>query len=213
MAYIYAMSDMHGDMDAFERALSVVDLSDSDSRLVFCGDYMAPPGTDTTMVRYIMKFQNDNPGQVVALMGNHELMYLEDHTDTASDDDPVTAWLRELPYYWETNEQIFVHAGVDEEAGEFWRYGSEDAYFCEKFPWSTGAFLKDVVAGHVGTSTIAGDPRFHDVYWDGQSHFYLDGSVHVSHQIPVLKYDTVSKRYTCYRLDADGAPEEHEPML
>lgn len=213
VAFIYAMSDMHGDMEAFDRALSVVDLDDPANRLVLCGDYMAPPDTDTAMIRLIMGIQGEHPGQVIALMGNHELAYLEDHRAVASADDPVVAWLRELPYYWETDTQIFVHAGVDEEAQDLWRYGSEDAYFCEKFPWSTGTFLKDVIAGHVGTATIADDPWFHDVYWDGQSHYYLDGSVHVSHRIPVLKYDTVARRYTCFRFGADGSVEEHEPML
>ena len=33
-------------------------------------------------------------------------------------------WLRTLPYYYKTETQIFVHAGVDEEAEDWWEYGT-----------------------------------------------------------------------------------------
>ena len=36
---IYAMSDIHGCIDAFEKSLSFVDLSDGHSMLILCGDY------------------------------------------------------------------------------------------------------------------------------------------------------------------------------
>ena len=29
-------------------------------------------------------------------------------------------WIEQMPSYFETENQIFVHAGVDEEAGEYW---------------------------------------------------------------------------------------------
>lgn len=104
-------------------------------------------------------------------------------------------WLRGLPYYYETETQIFVHAGVDEEAGEYWKWGTEDRYYTEKYPAATGRFYKDVIAGHVGTSWLAGDPDFHDVYWDGESHYYIDGTVKKSGALPVLAYDEGSGRY------------------
>ena len=33
-------------------------------------------------------------------------------------------WIQQMPLYFETKSQIFVHAGVDEEAGEYWDVGS-----------------------------------------------------------------------------------------
>lgn len=210
MAFIYAMSDMHGEMEAFKRALSVVDLEDSDNMLVLCGDYMPAPDIDTTMVEAIMQLQEEHPWQVIALCGNHELHYIDDHAFVGNGVDPALDWMRSLPFYYETDAQIFVHAGVDEEAGDLWKWGTEDACFCEKFPWDTGKFLKDVVAGHTGTRIIAGDPDFHEVYWDGESHYYLDGTVYVSHNIPVLKYDTKHQRYTAFTFDEDGMVTEYE---
>lgn len=211
MAYIYAMSDMHGDMEAFEQALSVVDFDDPDNLLVLCGDYMAPPDDDLTMIHAIMELQEAHPDQVIALAGNHEHLFVEQWLGSGSDyeKDPAFAWMRKLPYVYETDTQIFVHAGVDEDAGEWWKWGTSDDFLCMKFPWTTGQFLKDVIAGHTGTHTISGDPDFHDVYWDGESHYFLDGSVHLSHRIPVLKYDVDKKRYTAFRFDDAGNAEEY----
>lgn len=211
MPYLYAMSDMHGDMEAFERSMAVVDLSHPESKLILCGDYMPPPDGDFTMIRGIMRLQEAHPGQVIALMGNHEYRFVEEHRFSEHEDDPAFAWMRELPLYYETPTQIFVHAGVDEEAEDLWKWGTEDACFCEKIPWSEGPFLKDVIAGHIGTYNMAGDEGFHEVYWDGASHYYLDGTVHRSHMVPVLKYDIERKRYTAFTFDAEGVPEEYVP--
>lgn len=116
-------------------------------------------------------------------------------------------WLKKLPYYYETDKQIFVHAGIDEEAGEYWRLGTPESTFVGKFPASKGPFLKDVIAGHIGTYSISGDRSFHDVYWDGASHYYIDGTVYVSGRIPVLMYDEETGKYTAL----GGAKQEGRP--
>ncbi|WP_172623397.1 hypothetical protein [Arabiibacter massiliensis] len=117
-------------------------------------------------------------------------------------DAPTLRWLRQLPLYYETDAQIFVHAGIDEEAGEYWKVGTEDHFFHSKFPCTFGAFEKDIVAGHVGTYRMCGENR---VFWDGQSHFYLDGTTETSHIVPVLKYDTETGVYTSFeKVDFGG---------
>lgn len=116
-------------------------------------------------------------------------MVLENHR-------ALIIWLRGLPYYYETDRQIFVHAGVDEEAGEHWRLATPEHTFAWKFPASKGPFVKDVIAGHAGTYSISGDRSFHDVYWDGASHYYIDGTVYVSGHLPVLMYDEKTGKYT-----------------
>lgn len=210
MTLIYAMSDMHGDMEAFERAMSVVDLDDTNNMVIFCGDYMLPPDGDFTLIREIMKMQDQHPGQVIALMGNHEHRFIEEYRFSDYKEDPAFAWMKRLPYYYETESQIFVHAGVDEEAWDLWKVGTPEEDLCEKTPWSEGKFLKDVIAGHIGTYNMAGDETFHNVYWDGESHYYLDGTVQKSGQIPVLKYDVDRKRYTAFAFDKEGNATEYE---
>ncbi len=107
----------------------------------------------------------------------------------------LVAWLRGLPYYYETERQIFVHAGIDEEAGEWWSLGTPEYVFTQKYPPTRGRFCKDIVAGHVGTANLAGDPEFHGVYFDGESHYYIDGTVAVSGKLPILAYDEATGRY------------------
>lgn len=104
-------------------------------------------------------------------------------------------WMKRLPYYYNTDTQIFVHAGVDEEAGDWWNVGTPDYYFTGKYPPTLGEFYMDIIAGHTATSSIVGESEFHDVLYDGQSHYFVDGGVERSGKIPVLVYDEKKKKY------------------
>lgn len=73
---IYAMSDIHGCIDAFEKSLSFVDLSDGHSMLILCGDYCDRGPASLEVYQKIMGLQRDYPNQVIALRGNHEEMLL-----------------------------------------------------------------------------------------------------------------------------------------
>lgn len=118
----------------------------------------------------------------------------------------LIGWLRQLPCFYETEGQIFVHAGIDEEAGDWRREGALESTFVWKYPPTFGHFSKDIIAGHVGTAGISGDRAFHDIFWDGQSHYYIDGTVLRSGRIPVLVCDTETGSY--YSLGPD-TPSPH----
>jgi Calcineurin-like phosphoesterase. len=118
---------------------------------------------------------------------------LENHKD-------LVQWMKHLPYYYETETQIFVHAGINEEAGNRWKQATSEDDFVNKYPASFGKFYKDIIAGHIATSSLAGDPDFHGVFWDKQSHYYIDGTAGISHCIPLLKYDTEKREYTAIRI-------------
>ena len=70
----------------------------------------------------------------------------------------LVEWLVGLPYHFETERQIFVHAGVQEAAGTRWEQRTPAMWFANKYPPSRGHFYKDVVAGHISTAQIAKDP-------------------------------------------------------
>lgn len=78
--------------------------------------------------------------------------------------------------YYEIDSQIFVHASVDEDAGEYWMWGTSDDIFLGKLPTTKGKFYKTVNAGHVGTSTwnLADDREYHDIFYDGECHYHLE---------------------------------------
>lgn len=194
------MSDIHEELSLFKESLSLVDLNEN-NQLILLGDYIDIHSQDLSILYFIKELQEKHKEQVIVVLGNHEFMLLEDIQSKACsfNDTAVIDWLKGLPFYYETDTQIFVHAGVDEEAEELWKWGSEDYYFCSKYPHTTGKFFKDIIAGHITTSEITGTADYHNVFWDKQSHFYIDGDTRVSKTIPVLKYDTVSGEYSSFK--------------
>lgn len=212
---IYAMSDIHGCYTAFEEALSLVDLS-GDNKLILLGDYIHGGGDSYRVLDRIIELQRKyGSDKVIALMGNHEEMALggscrisEHRTehgwnidyDEDDRDDVYINWMANLPLYYTEGNTIFCHAGIDEDAEEFWEVGTDEYTFMWKYPAQTGKFecgdleIK-IVAGHVGTAEISGNPRFHDVYFDGESHYYIDGTVLDSGEIPVLAVDIENNKY------------------
>ncbi|MCC3865673.1 metallophosphoesterase [Terrisporobacter petrolearius] len=197
---IYAISDIHGCLEQFEYSLELIDLSDN-NMLILLGDYIHGPNSYGVLNK-IMDLQNKyGRDKVIALMGNHEEMAIrgrwaiDEDRNQGEEDDRYITWMMSLPYYYVTDQQIFCHAGIDEEAEDMWEYGTDDYTFIEKFPAETGEFYMDIIAGHVGTSVISQNPRYHDIYFDGQSHYYIDGTVLESGIIPVIAVDTEQNKY------------------
>ena len=258
---IYAMSDIHGCIDALKKQLTYVDLSE-ENRLVLLGDYIDYGRSSGQVLRFVYDLQKEyGEEKVVVLKGNHEAMFLEWIDDFNKELTPImeamaydswlktdskhrynafrtlvseeqfarlleiekdasfakinteavkmvletsgdlVKWIRTLPSYYETETQIFVHAGVDEEAGEYWKWGTGDDYLLWRFPATFGAFCKTIIAGHVGTGRITRDKHFHDIYYDGASHYYIDGSVYKHGKLLLLAYDEEDEKY--YQIEGD----------
>lgn len=219
---IYAMSDIHGCYASFVAALELVDLS-GDNKLLLLGDYVHGGEDNYGVLDRIIALQRKyGTDKVIALRGNHEDMAIEgswrisenksaDSYDIDYDeddrDDKYLSWMEDLPYYYVEGNTIFCHAGIDEEEGEYWEYSTDEETFTSKFPPQTGKFHcgdmdMKIVAGHVYTSEIAGDNSFHEIYFDGESHYYIDGKVLASGEIPVLAVDTENDKY--YRVTESG---------
>lgn len=219
---IFCMSDIHGCLAEFEEALSLVmeHLEEAETMLILMGDYIHGGSDNYGVLDKIMKLQNlYGSDKVLALMGNHEEFVLwgdstinhmiktfdEEHFIDEGMEEKYVQWMENLPRYYTVGNTIFVHAGIDEEAGDLWEWGTGDEIFVGKYPAETGkieGLAMKVVAGHVGTAEIAGNPRFHDIYYDGASHYYIDGTVLDSGVIPVLMVDTDTDTY--YRVTETG---------
>ncbi len=204
---IYAMSDIHGCLAEFNDALALVDLS-GENILILLGDYIHGPDSYGVLNKIISLQRRYGTDKVVALMGNHEewavngMWGICDDDESDGMDDQYFVWLSELPRYYATEHQIFCHAGVNEDAGELWEEETDDYTYIEKSPAQTGHFYLDIIAGHTATSEISANPHFHDIYFDGESHYYIDGTVLDSGEIPVLMYDTETEIY--YRVTDIG---------
>ena len=211
---IYAMSDIHGYLNEFEYALSKVDLS-GDNMLILLGDYIHGPDSYGVLDRIMGLQEKYGTEKVIALLGNHEEMavnsswnigekrFVIDDNYDRNEDDKYIEWMSKLPLYYVVGNTIFAHAGIDEEAAAegYWELGTGDYYYTSKFPADIGKidnFDMKIVAGHVGTYKIARSNCYHDIYYDGGSHYYIDGTVKLSGEIPVLMYDTEKDNY--YRI-------------
>lgn len=98
--------------------------------------------------------------------------------------------------YYETETQIFVHAGIDEEAGKLWKELTNSEIFTNKFPITTGRFHKAIISGHIASWEVAKDRRYlGKIYYDSKSHYFIDGDVTNSKTIPVLYYYTITQKY------------------
>lgn len=216
---IYCMSDIHGCLEAFEEALPLVEkhLSEAGTKLLLLGDYIHGGVDNFGVLDKIMSLQNEyGSDKVIALMGNHEeFVILGDSTinhlnrtdyDTKHiEDNQYIQWMKKLPRYHTEGNTIFVHAGIDEETRDWWELGTVEYIYTSKSYAETGKIEgldMKVVAGHVSTAEIAKDPSFHDIYYDGKSHYYIDGEVLKSGYIPVLMVDTETDKY--YRVTKTG---------
>lgn len=209
---IYCISDIHGCLFELEEALFQIleHLNEDDTKLVLLGDYIHGGGNDYEVLDRIMSLQDKynkyGEEKVIALRGNHEDFVLDGYSCINEEnndylegiDDKYYEWMHGLPLYYVEDNTIFVHAGIDEEAGEDWEWGTSDEIFTGKYPPSVGkidGLNMKVVAGHVGTSELANDLNFHDVYYDGYSHYYIDGSTVKSGVLPILLVDTDKDKY------------------
>ena len=223
MSYLYAMGDPHGCMDVFERALSAVDLEAPGNMLYLLGDYVPhqrpfEPEAEfmarcEESLDFVKSFCLNHKERTVALLGNNDYLLLEGvRAGRSSLRRDLAAWLCGLSLYAETDRQIFVQAGIDEDADDLWKWGTDPATFIMKFPPTFGSFRKDIVAGHVGVREITGDPLFRGVVWDGRSHYYVDGTTEGTGVIPILRYDTERCLYAS-AVATEDAVSPFEPVL
>lgn len=134
--------------------------------------------------------------QQVAPVLSEDSINMECAQMVLSANEELIRWLRERPYYYQTEKQIFVHAGIDEEAGEWWEQVTPESTFVGKYPVTTEPFYKDIISGHVSAAKIAGDPAYTGRLWyDGASHWFLDGTVRKTGRIPLLAYDETTGEY------------------
>lgn len=205
---IYCMSDIHGFIDEFKENLSIIadNLKCEDSKLILLGDYIHGGNGGYEVCNAIIRLQEKyGTDKVIALLGNHERWCLEgrmpvDESSSFNEkfESVLLDWFSELPLYHVIENNIFVHAGIDEEAGDLWELGTNDYYFTDKYPADIGrveGLDKNIIAGHIGTWDIAKNDTFHDIYYDGYCHYYIDGTTYVSSIIPMLKIDTAKGTY------------------
>lgn len=150
---IYAIADLHGRYDLFEKAMMAIaeDADTSNYKVITLGDYIDRGPDSKKLIENLKEIQETLQGDFICLQGNHEAMMVETirtplnpewwignggdatlksygsvmmplkidfYTTHYLDYDPHVVpqehveWISNLPLYYETEKQVFVHAGL-----------------------------------------------------------------------------------------------------
>ena len=119
-------------------------------------------------------------------------------------------WMSRLAPYLKTARLVVVHSGIDESQGAEWELATPLERMIAGRETPCGPFALDVVCGHTPAAMVAekvtGDGSVEGVWWDGASHFYVDGATAYTHRLPTLVCDEAEGRHL--ELDGCGRPRE-----
>lgn len=197
-----AISDIHGEIDMFNRLLEKVKYTPSTDQLILLGDYVDRGPHSKEVLNRVIALKEEG---AIVLRGNHDEMMVE-VAETESERawrrwerngsiytlhsyDPTikertlpqsevfdthVEFIQQLDYYYETDDHIFVHAGVDpnkplEERDPYDLVWIRDQFY-EKYQGE-----KTVIFGHTRTARLHGDPTNHEIYFGENNVIGIDG--------------------------------------
>ncbi len=174
---IFVVGDIHGHYEKLVSLLSALPWRRDEDMLVFLGDYIDRGKRSKDVVQYLIDLR-DGGGKIVFLLGNHEKLLLDYYASGSDHDlklwrsfggwetiesytNGVGVWGRPsflprshldffrtlLPYY-ETENYIFVHAGLRDGVPLSQQKVDDLLWIRRSFTESNHSFGKTVVFGH-----------------------------------------------------------------
>ncbi len=160
---IYAIGDIHGCLDPLRGLMDQLRLSEEDE-LVFVGDYVDRGPDSKGVIDYLLTLR----GRYTFLMGNHERMFLdflqgkdrflflynggaatlESYGGLGRIPAAHLDFLNRLHLYYETEEHLFVHAGIRPGIPLQEQDPKDLLWIREEFYAYPGRYPKTVVFGH-----------------------------------------------------------------
>jgi serine/threonine protein phosphatase 1 len=170
---IFAVGDIHGCFEKLETLMGILDINPGQDVLVFVGDYIDRGPRSKDVVSYLIELGGRHD-HVVFLKGNHEFLlerYLkgtESHMFLANGGDAtLDSYMRaggglgdqiippdhrtffdSLRYYYQTDDYIFVHAGLKPGITLKRQKESDLLWIRDEFIYSDVDFGRQVVFGH-----------------------------------------------------------------
>lgn len=211
---ILAISDIHGCYNEFNKLLGKVHYDSSKDQLILLGDYVDRGKDSKKVVEFVKELvytygaialrgnhdqlfldflKKDDYWATYNFLRNGGLSTLESYGDATKEGARDNIWfnypehidfLDDLPYYYETEEYIFVHAGVNVFL-ENWKNTIKD-----EFIWIREQFLdydhnadKTIVFGHTPTINLQSTE---DIYF-GNMKIGIDGGCTYGFQLNCLE--------------------------
>jgi serine/threonine protein phosphatase 1 len=175
-ADIYAIGDIHGNLDLLQRLLEKIQPDLARDQLVFMGDYIDRGPDPKGVVDYVLDLQRlADPQPVICLKGNHEAMFLNflkgqdpqlfmfngglntlrgywgedwDYQDQLVLPPEHRKFFEELRLYYETPDYLFVHGGLKPGVPPAEQEEDDLLWIRGDFIASMEDFGKKVVFGH-----------------------------------------------------------------
>jgi hypothetical protein len=154
---VLAVSDIHGCYEQYSAFLNWA--KGSGARVLVCGDMIDRGPNDLGVLERTYDLLQDPEswglGSFTALLGNHEILFLnaiegygwDDWVRNGGDWENVNKlkshaeWIRELPYYSIIGDTLFSHSGVF--PGRDPQEHMVSSTLREQFVWNRGSFLRD----------------------------------------------------------------------
>lgn len=207
------ISDIHGELEMFEELLEKVEYDSVEDQLVLLGDYVDRGPNSSGVVNKVMALKEEG---AIVLRGNHDdmLVAAANNEENAwqrwskngalptlksydkdidsmvlpntEEFDKHVRFLSSLDYYYETEDYIFVHGGVDPSTS----LAETDPYVLvwirEKFHKGyTGE--KTVVFGHTRTLILHQDEDNNEVFFGDNRIIGVDGGAVYGGQLNCLE--------------------------
>lgn len=173
MRKIFAIGDIHGTADKLSALMKKIPIDYNSDLLVFIGDYIDRGPSSFEVVDYLVELKKEHP-DIVFLKGNHEDMlqkYLAGNDrftylfnggqktldsylnrKNKSEFSPIPSshidFYESLVLYFQTDDYIFVHAGMRENVPLKQQKPQEILWIREDFIHSKFDFGKRVIFGH-----------------------------------------------------------------
>lgn len=109
MERILAISDIHGQADAFVRLLQFADYNPRHDRLFLLGDYIGKGANSLETLELVEQLVQNG---AIAIRGNHEQRAIKQCMEGNHYYKKRYSFLNSLPYFVEEESYIFVHAGI-----------------------------------------------------------------------------------------------------
>ena len=165
------IGDVHGCHKELIKLMKVLktkaNYNPQEDKLIFLGDYIDRGDNPRLVVRYIRKLQKNNPN-VIALMGNHEDMMIQyyngdeyspwfyngyektiaSYRGHLKEFNSDLEWMEKLPLYYEDENFIYVHAGVNSKKPMEDQNIDTLLWVRDSFIYDTNPYYKRVIFGH-----------------------------------------------------------------
>lgn len=168
------IGDIHGCynelMELISRLTEEKKYTPEKDRLVFIGDYIDRGDNPRLVIKYVRELQDRYGENVIPLMGNHEDMLLEymegsgrswlyngyeatflSYEGYKEDFLEDIRWMSSLPLYYEDDNFVYVHAGIDKDLPMDRQDDETLLWVRQEFYLNPKAYDKKVVFGHTPT--------------------------------------------------------------